>query len=101
MATDGEKAIVRVGLAVIMIDGEGDLSFNDETVTNQAVENHKKWIDAAQYLGCHSIRVNLFGEENAEDREAEAAPENAAARRDRGRSLELSGDLEPRHQPAS
>lgn len=52
---------------LIMIDGEGDLSFNDETVTNQAVENHKKWIDAAQYLGCHSIRVNLFGEENAED----------------------------------
>ncbi len=52
---------------LIMIDGEGDLSFNDEAITNQAVENHKKWIDAAAFLGCHSIRVNLFGEENADD----------------------------------
>ena len=50
-----------------MIDGEGDLSFNDETQTAEAIENHKKWIDAAQFLGCHSIRVNLFGETNPED----------------------------------
>ena len=27
-----------------------------------AVENHKKWVDAAaKSLGCHSIRVNTFG----------------------------------------
>ncbi|MEZ4875023.1 MAG: sugar phosphate isomerase/epimerase family protein [Flavobacteriaceae bacterium] len=52
---------------LIMIDGEGDLSFNDEALTGQAVENHKKWVDAAQFLGCHSIRVNLFGEENPEE----------------------------------
>jgi hypothetical protein len=25
------------------------------------VENHIKWIDAAKFLGCHSIRVNLKG----------------------------------------
>ena len=49
---------------IIMVDGEGDLSFNDEALTNEAIENHKKWIDAAAYLGCHSIRVNLFGEED-------------------------------------
>ncbi len=47
---------------IIMIDGEGDLSFSDEALTNKAIENHKKWIDAASYLGCHSIRINLFGE---------------------------------------
>ncbi|MEZ4857482.1 MAG: sugar phosphate isomerase/epimerase family protein [Flavobacteriaceae bacterium] len=51
---------------LIMIDGEGDFSFNDEKITAQAVENHKKWVDAAAYLGCHSIRVNLFGEEDPE-----------------------------------
>ncbi|QMU64271.1 MAG: TIM barrel protein [Flavobacteriaceae bacterium] len=51
---------------LIMIDGEGDLSFSGEQKTNEAIENHKKWIDAAAYLGCHSIRVNLFGEENPE-----------------------------------
>jgi len=51
---------------LIMIDGEGDLSFSDEKATQTAIENHKKWIDAAQFLGCHSIRINLFGEEDPE-----------------------------------
>ncbi|MEM9686089.1 MAG: sugar phosphate isomerase/epimerase family protein [Bacteroidota bacterium] len=46
---------------IIMVDGEGDLAGIDEEERNQAVENHKKWVDAAQFLGCHSIRVNLFG----------------------------------------
>jgi len=51
---------------LIMIDGEGDLSFSDEKATQTAIENHKKWIDAAAFLGCHSIRINLFGEEDPE-----------------------------------
>ncbi len=46
---------------IIMVDGEGDLAVLDEKERNLAVENHKKWVDAAQFLGCHSIRVNLFG----------------------------------------
>ena len=24
----------------------------------KAVENHHKWVEAAKFLGCHSIRVN-------------------------------------------
>jgi sugar phosphate isomerase/epimerase len=52
---------------LIMVDDEGDLSLDDETQTTQAVENHKKWVDAAAFLGCHAIRVNLFG---TSDREA-------------------------------
>jgi len=28
----------------------------------KTVENHKKWVEAAKFLGCHSIRVNAFGE---------------------------------------
>lgn len=52
---------------LIMIDGEGDLAVTDSVARDQAVENHKKWIDAAAYLGCHSIRVNLFGSENPEE----------------------------------
>ena len=43
---------------IIMCDGEGRLGDPDESSRNQAVENHYKWIDAAKYLGCHSIRVN-------------------------------------------
>lgn len=46
---------------LIMVDGEGELASPDENTRNTAVENHKKWVDAAEFLGCHSIRVNLFG----------------------------------------
>ncbi len=52
---------------LIMVDGEGDLAVNDAAERNQAVENHKKWVDAASYLGCHSIRVNLFGSNDPEE----------------------------------
>jgi len=47
-----------VTCVLIMIDGEGDLSAKDDAARTQAVENHKKWVDAAVALGCHSIRVN-------------------------------------------
>jgi sugar phosphate isomerase/epimerase len=47
-----------VTCVLIMIDGEGDLSAPDKAVRDKAVENHKKWVDAAAALGCHSIRVN-------------------------------------------
>ncbi|MDW3210433.1 MAG: sugar phosphate isomerase/epimerase family protein [Reichenbachiella sp.] len=52
---------------LIMIDGEGELGDNDLTKRNQAVENHYKWIEAAQQLGCHSIRVNAAGDGTAEE----------------------------------
>ena len=47
-----------VTCVLIMIDGEGDLSAADTGRADKAVENHKKWVDAAAALGCHSIRVN-------------------------------------------
>ena len=43
---------------LIMIDGEGALGDADEQKRKQAVENHHKWVEAAKFLGCHSIRVN-------------------------------------------
>jgi sugar phosphate isomerase/epimerase len=43
---------------LIMIDGEGELGDADEAKRKQAVENHYKWVEAAKFLGCHSIRVN-------------------------------------------
>ncbi|MFD2824930.1 sugar phosphate isomerase/epimerase [Leeuwenhoekiella aestuarii] len=46
---------------LIMVDGEGNLAAASESERNQAVEDHKKWVDAAKYLGCHAIRVNLIG----------------------------------------
>ncbi len=47
-----------VTCVLIMIDGEGDLSAKNDAERSKAVENHKKWVDAAAALGCHSIRVN-------------------------------------------
>jgi sugar phosphate isomerase/epimerase len=51
---------------LIMVDGQGDLADPNEAKRNQAVENHKPWVDAAQKLGCHSIRVNTFGTNDPE-----------------------------------
>ena len=46
---------------LIMIDMEGNLASLDEKSRLQAIENHYKWIDAAKFLNCHSIRVNAIG----------------------------------------
>ena len=43
---------------LIMCDNEGNLGDPDSNKRTQAIENHYKWVEAAQYLGCHSIRVN-------------------------------------------
>ncbi|MEX1233349.1 MAG: TIM barrel protein, partial [Planctomycetaceae bacterium] len=43
---------------LIMIDGEGKLGDPDDAKRTEAVENHYKWVEAAKFLGCHSIRVN-------------------------------------------
>jgi len=47
---------------LIMVDGEGDLASNNKNKRQKSVDNHKKWIEMAYNLGCHSIRVNLNGE---------------------------------------
>ena len=43
---------------LIMIDGEGMLGAPEDAERTKAVENHKPWVDAAKFLGCHAIRVN-------------------------------------------
>ena len=43
---------------LIMCDGEGALGDADSAKRQTAVENHFRWVEAAKYLGCHSIRVN-------------------------------------------
>jgi sugar phosphate isomerase/epimerase len=58
---------------LIMIDMEGNLASSDKERRSGAIENHLKWIDAAAYLGCHSIRVNLYGDGSAEEQQKYAA----------------------------
>ncbi|GGG93539.1 xylose isomerase [Parapedobacter pyrenivorans] len=57
---------------LIMIDGEGPLGSTVEKERLQAVENHYKWVEAAQFLGCHAIRVNAAGEGTPEEVKAAA-----------------------------
>ena len=56
-----------VASVLIMCDGEGGLGDTQSTRRTEAVENHKKWVEAAQFLGCHSIRVNAYGEGTREE----------------------------------
>jgi L-ribulose-5-phosphate 3-epimerase len=58
---------------LIMIDEEGALGGMDEARRKQAVENHYKWVEAARFLGCHSIRVNAQSEGRFEDQLERAA----------------------------
>ncbi len=58
---------------LIMIDGEGSLAAKDEVQRAKAIRNHFKWIAAAAYLGCHSIRVNAGGASDWEDGMGRAA----------------------------
>lgn len=47
-----------VSILLIMCDAEGNLGDPDEAARVRTVENHHKWVEAAAFLGCHSIRVN-------------------------------------------
>lgn len=50
---------------LIMIDTAGSLGLSDETERMKAVENHYQWVECAQILGCHAIRVNARGSRDA------------------------------------
>lgn len=56
-----------VNQVLIMVDGEGGLAVLDDKKRNEAVKNHFKWVEAAEHLGCHSIRVNAYGEGTREE----------------------------------
>ena len=58
---------------LIMCDGEGALGDADETKRMKAVENHHKWVEAAKFLGCHSIRVNAQSSGSYEEQIERAA----------------------------
>ena len=51
---------------LIMIDEEGDLAVSNKLERTTAINNHKAWIETAAAMDCHSIRINLFGENNEE-----------------------------------
>lgn len=58
---------------LIMCDNEGALGDADEAKRMKAVENHYKWVEAAKFLGCHSIRVNAYSTGSYEEQLDRAA----------------------------
>ena len=51
---------------LIMIDEIEGLAEENKSRRLKAVDNHKMWIDAAEIMGCESVRLNLYGSSNAE-----------------------------------
>lgn len=58
---------------LIMCDGEGKLGDPDEGKRLQAVENHRKWVEACVVLGGHCIRVNAASDGTFEEQQRLAA----------------------------
>jgi sugar phosphate isomerase/epimerase len=54
MEKTGTKAVL------IMCDDEGAMGHSDRAQRMQAAMNHRKWVDIAAELGCHSIRTNMY-----------------------------------------
>ncbi len=58
---------------LIMIDGEGNLGDPDAAKRTKAIENHYRWVEAARFLGCRSIRVNARSEGSYDEQLERAA----------------------------
>ncbi len=56
-----------VSSRLIMCDLLGSLGAPDATERAEAIESHRPWLSAAEQLGCHAIRVNLYGEGGADE----------------------------------
>jgi len=59
-----------VTMVLIMVDSEGDGCSPTKEERRQFGINHRKWIDAAHYLGCHAIRTNCRGPKDVNKEEA-------------------------------
>jgi sugar phosphate isomerase/epimerase len=46
---------------ILMVDNEGSTAAVDKQERMQAAIAHRKWIDIANYLGCISVRCNVYG----------------------------------------
>ncbi|MCH8006684.1 MAG: sugar phosphate isomerase/epimerase [Planctomycetes bacterium] len=66
-ADNGVKSLL------IMVDGEGDLGDPDSGRRMEAIGRHRKWLEAARRLGCHSIRVNARSQGTPQEQRDRAA----------------------------
>ncbi len=62
-----------VASLLIMCDAEGALGAPDAAERGRTVENHRKWVEAAAFLGCRAVRVNAASEGDFEEQQKLAA----------------------------
>jgi sugar phosphate isomerase/epimerase len=62
-----------VKIQLIMIDTAGALGDADDAKRTASVEKHYQWVEAAKFLGCHSIRVNARSRGSYEEQQKLAA----------------------------
>lgn len=58
---------------LIMVDAEGMLGDPDENKRRIAIDNHRRWVDAARELNCVTIRVNADSEGTPDEQRRLAA----------------------------
>src|SRR5687767_5711440 len=59
-----------VTMVLVMVDDEGDGCSDTKEGRKQFEINHRKWVDIAHYLGCHAVRTNCRGPQNANKTDA-------------------------------
>ncbi len=74
---------------LIMCDREGNIGDPNEANRLKTVDNHRKWLDAAKFLGCHSIRVNAASE-GTWDEQVSLAADGLAKLTELGADLDLN-----------
>ena len=74
---------------LIMCDREGNIGDPDTAKRKQTVDNHRKWLDAAKFLGCHSIRVNA-GSRGTWDEQVKLAADGLSQLTAIGAKMELN-----------
>jgi len=77
---------------LIMLDTNSPLGAAEKSARDAAVEKTLPWIDAAKFLGCRMIRVNAYGEGNADelrDRVSESCARLAEYAGERGLSVAI------------
>lgn len=80
---------VGVKSLLIMVDGEGHLGDPNDAKRKKAVDNHNRWLEAAKFLGCHSIRVNAQSE-GSYDEQAKLAADGLAKLSEAGQKFGLN-----------
>ncbi len=92
-----------VSLGLIMLDTNGPLGASRKEDRDQAVESTFPWIDAAAFLGCHTVRVNARGAQDANelrDCVAESCGRLADYAAERGINVTIENHGGPSSDPA-